>query len=34
MRKVLVTSPNLDAAATTLGIDPGTLFRKRKKYGI
>ncbi len=34
MRRVLVIAPNLEAAAKTLGIDPSTLFRKRKKFGI
>jgi len=34
IRRVLVKTPNLDASAKTLGIDPSTLFRKRKKYGI
>jgi NtrC-family two-component system response regulator AlgB len=30
----LASSPTLDDAATTLGIDPSTLYRKRKKYGL
>ena len=34
IRRVLVKTPNLDTAAKSLGIDPSTLFRKRKKYGI
>ena len=31
---VLAASPTLDGAAGTLGIDPSTLWRKRKQYGI
>ncbi|MDG4562519.1 MAG: helix-turn-helix domain-containing protein, partial [Candidatus Competibacter sp.] len=31
---VMVASPTLDGAAGTLGIDPSTLWRKRKQYGI
>ncbi len=34
IRRVLIRSPNLDAAARTLGIDPSTLYRKRKQHGI
>lgn len=34
IRRLLVKTPSLDAAAKTLGIDPSTLFRKRRKYGI
>ncbi|MFO0953072.1 MAG: sigma-54 dependent transcriptional regulator [Isosphaeraceae bacterium] len=34
IRKVLASAPNLDAAAKTLGIDPSTLYRKRKHYGL
>jgi NtrC-family two-component system response regulator AlgB len=34
IRRVLAVSPNLDAAAKTLGIDPSTLYRKRKQYGL
>ena len=34
LRRVLARSPNLDAAAKTLGIDPSTLYRKRKQYGL
>ncbi|MHC5540273.1 helix-turn-helix domain-containing protein, partial [Singulisphaera rosea] len=34
IRRVLATSPNLDAAAKTLGIDPSTLYRKRKQHGL
>lgn len=31
---VLATSPSLEAAARTLGIDTSTLYRKRKQLGI
>jgi two-component system, NtrC family, response regulator AlgB len=31
---VLASSPTLDAAARTLGIDASTLYRKRKHFGI
>lgn len=34
VRRVLTSSPSLDAAAETLGIDPSTLYRKRKKLGL
>lgn len=34
IRRVLATSPNLDSAAKTLGIDPSTLYRKRKQHGL
>jgi NtrC-family two-component system response regulator AlgB len=33
IRRVLTASPSLDEAAQTLGIDPSTLYRKRKKLG-
>jgi NtrC-family two-component system response regulator AlgB len=33
IRRVLAASPSLDEAAQTLGIDPSTLYRKRKKLG-
>jgi NtrC-family two-component system response regulator AlgB len=32
--KVLRTAKDLDEAATQLGIDPATLWRKRKKYSL
>jgi len=32
--RVITRSPSLDAAARTLGIDPTTLQRKRKRYGL
>ena len=34
IRRVIATSPSLDAASRTLGIDPSTLYRKRKQYGL
>jgi NtrC-family two-component system response regulator AlgB len=34
IRRVLASAPTLDDAAGTLGIDPSTLYRKRKRYGL
>jgi len=34
IRRVVTASPTLDEAAQTLGIDPATLWRKRKEYGL
>ena len=34
IRRVLARASSLDAAAKTLGIDPSTLYRKRKQYGL
>lgn len=34
IRRLLARIPALDDAATTLGIDPSTLYRKRKRYGL
>ena len=34
IRRVLASTATIEKAATTLGIDPSTLYRKRKKYGI
>lgn len=34
IRRVLAASPSLEDAAATLGIDPSTLYRKRKRLGI
>jgi two-component system, NtrC family, response regulator AlgB len=34
LRRVLSTTSSLDAAARTLDIDPSTLYRKRKQYGL
>jgi two-component system, NtrC family, response regulator AlgB len=34
IRQVLAASPSFDEAATVLGVDPSTLYRKRKRYGL
>ena len=34
IRRVVASAPSLDGAARTLGIDPSTLYRKRKQYGL
>jgi NtrC-family two-component system response regulator AlgB len=34
IRRVLAHTPTLDRAAEVLGIDPSTLYRKRKRYGL
>lgn len=34
IRKVILQSPSLEEAARVLGIDPATLWRKRKKYHL
>ena len=34
IRRILGASGTIEEAAATLGIDPSTLYRKRKKYGI
>ncbi len=34
IRRVLAAAPSLDEAAVVLGIDPSTLYRKRKRYGL
>ncbi|WP_435020661.1 sigma-54-dependent transcriptional regulator [Tundrisphaera sp. TA3] len=34
IRRVIAASPSLDEAATVLGIDPSTLYRKRRKLGL
>lgn len=34
VRRVLANTPTLEEAAAVLGIDPSTLYRKRKKYGF
>ncbi len=34
IRHVIATSPSLQKAAETLGIDQATLWRNRKSYGI
>jgi NtrC-family two-component system response regulator AlgB len=34
IRRVLASTATMDQAATVLGIDPSTLYRKRKRYGL
>ena len=34
VRRILASSPTMEDAAATLGIDPSTLYRKRKKLGL
>jgi NtrC-family two-component system response regulator AlgB len=34
IRKILRKTSSLDAAARTLGIDPATLYRKRKRLNL
>jgi len=34
IRHTLACSPTMEEAAAQLGIDPSTLYRKRKKYGL
>jgi NtrC-family two-component system response regulator AlgB len=34
IRRILATTGSIDEAATVLGIDPSTLYRKRKRYGL
>jgi two-component system, NtrC family, response regulator AlgB len=34
IRNVLATTDSIEEAATKLGINPSTLYRKRKRYGI
>jgi NtrC-family two-component system response regulator AlgB len=34
IRRVLANSGSLEEAAATLGIDPSTLYRKRKRYSL
>jgi NtrC-family two-component system response regulator AlgB len=34
IRRVLASTPTLDEAAAVLGIDPSTLYRKRKRCGL
>jgi len=34
IRRVLAHAPTLDEAAAVLGVDPSTLYRKRKRYGM
>jgi len=34
IRRILATAANLEEAAAVLGIDPSTLYRKRKRFGL
>lgn len=34
IRRVLSSTPTLDEAAAVLGVDPSTLYRKRKRFGL
>ena len=34
IRRVLASSSSREEAARILGIDPSTLYRKRKQYGL
>jgi NtrC-family two-component system response regulator AlgB len=34
IRRMLAAKPTMEQAATLLGIDPSTLYRKRKRYGL
>ena len=34
IRRILAATPTIEEAAIKLGIDPSTLYRKRKRYGI
>ena len=34
IRRILAATPTIEEAAVKLGIDPSTLYRKRKRYGI
>jgi NtrC-family two-component system response regulator AlgB len=34
IRRVLAASASLEEAAQVLGVDPSTLFRKRRKHGL
>ena len=34
IRRVLASTPTLEEAAVVLGVDPSTLYRKRKRYGL
>ena len=34
IRRILASTGTIEEAAAKLGIDPSTLYRKRKKYGI
>jgi NtrC-family two-component system response regulator AlgB len=34
IRRILASTPTIDEASAVLGIDPSTLYRKRKRYGL
>ena len=34
IRRILAATPTVEEAAAVLGIDPSTLYRKRKRYGL
>jgi NtrC-family two-component system response regulator AlgB len=34
IRRVLGTTSTIEEASDVLGIDPSTLYRKRKRYGL
>ena len=34
IRRILAAAPTMEEAAVLLGIDPSTLYRKRKRYGL
>ena len=34
VRRILASTPTIEEAATVLGIDPSTLYRKRKRHGL
>ena len=34
IRRILAATPTVEEAASVLGIDPSTLYRKRKRYGL
>ena len=34
IRRLLAVTPSIDEAAQILGVDPSTLYRKRKKFGL
>jgi NtrC-family two-component system response regulator AlgB len=34
IRRILASTPTIEEASAVLGIDPSTLYRKRKRYGL
>ena len=34
IRRIMASTPTIEEAAAVLGIDPSTLYRKRKRYGL